>query len=291
MACYHPIEIGVPKDSPHGNGRKIWVAQTVPCGNCKGCRAKQARDWAFRILHETQMHSSAWFLTLTYDDESIPQHGSLFPEDLQIFFKSMRRDYPPKSISYFACGEYGSVTKRPHYHAVLYGLDLLDKRPAPSNSRHPVWRSPTLETYWPHGHSEFSSVTPGSASYVAGYVQKKISKAAHPEAYTRVDPETGELVELHQEFSRMSRRPAIGLRWIEKFWRDVYPRDFVVMKGREYKPPRFYDKWMEKNHPKIMAEVKAKRDSEAVWLPPEKLTAKEKIHNSRDALYTQRAKI
>jgi len=89
----------------------------------------------------------------------------------------------------------------------------------------------------------------------------------------------------------MSRRPAIGLRWIEKFWRDVYFRDFVVMKGREYKPPCFYDKWMEKNHPKIMAEVKAKRDLEAVWLPFEKLTAKEKIHNSRDALYIQRAKI
>jgi len=286
MACYGPISVGVPRDSIRPGGPKIWSEVTVPCGFCLGCRAKQARDWAFRILHETRVHDSAWFVTLTYSNENIPAYGSLYPEHLRILFKTLRRD--GHKISYFACGEYGETTQRPHYHAVLYGLDLLDKHLLRDSPRTPVWRSPFLESYWTHGLSEFSSVTPGSASYVAGYVRKKVRKKTFPEHYTRVDPDTGELVDLEPEFSRMSLKPAIGKRWIEKYWEDVYPRDFVVMNGKEYKPPRYYDKWMEKNHPEIMFEVKMKRDSEAEYIPPEKLQAKEKIHRARSNLYEKR---
>ncbi len=276
MPCYRTIEID---------------DRTLPCGNCLGCRAKQARDWAFRITHETQIHESSWFVTLTYDNERIPKNGSLDPQDLRTFIKTVRREHPPRSISYYACGEYGENTERPHYHTVLYGLNLLDKRTLRSSNSHPVWRSKTLESYWPHGHSEFSTVTCGSASYVAGYVRKKISKRTYPEAYTRVDTDTGELIELQQEFSRMSLKPAIGRRWIEKYWTDVYPRDYVVINGKEFKPPRYYDKWMDQNHPELMFEVKIKRDEEATYIPNAKLKAKEKIHTARTKIYEKRGKV
>ncbi len=275
MACYHPIEID-------------W--RILPCGNCLGCRANQARDWAFRIMHETQEHESSWFVTLTYANERMPENGSLDPEDLRTFVKTLRRQQKEK-LSYYACGEYGETTQRPHYHSVLYGPRLLDKSPLRNNGNYPVWRSPTLESCWPHGHSEISTVTTGSASYVAGYVRKKISKRAKPEAYTRVDPETGELVELKQEFSRMSRRPAIAKRWIEKYWTDVYPNDYVVMQGKEFKPPRYYDKWMEIHQPEIMIDVKMERDARAIYIPPEKLAAKEKIHQARTELYQTRGNV
>lgn len=89
----------------------------------------------------------------------------------------------------------------------------------------------------------------------------------------------------------MSLKPAIGKRWIEKFWQDAYPRDYVVMDGLQFKPPRYYDKWMEKHHPDIMFDVRFKRDKEAKILEETKLAMKEKIHAARVELYQQRGKV
>ncbi len=288
MPCYDPITLPVKSKTGWDGGRAIWCERTVPCGKCLGCRAKQARDWSIRIMHETEMHEDAWFITLTYSNERVPENGSLHPPHLQIFFKALRREQPEREISFYACGEYGEETERPHYHAVLFGAPFLDKYPLRVSRGNPCWRSETLENYWPHGHSEFSLVTPASASYVAGYVRKKISKKTNRNAYTRVDEDTGELVELEKEFSRMSLKPAIGRRWIEKYWEDVYPRDYVLMNGKEFKPPRYYDKWMEKNHPKMLFAVRCKRDDEAKHIPEKKLQAKEKIQRARTELFEKR---
>lgn len=251
-------------------------------------------------MHECQMHESAWFLTLTYADDKIPEYGSLYPEHLSVLFKALRkrerqtarfRGRRARPISYFACGEYGERTKRPHYHAVLFGAEFLDKRVFRVAGGNRVWRSRALEARWTHGFSEFGTVTEASASYVAGYVKKKVSKKVNPDAYVRVDDWTGELVKIHPEFSRMSLKPAIGKRWIEKYWQEVYPRDRVVVEGREYRPPRYYDKWMDDNHPEVMLEVREKRYEEAVDLSPEKLRAKEEIHRVRSGLFERRHKV
>lgn len=292
MACYHPVLCGV-KNNRRGQprwGNNAYLGMLVGCGHCLGCRSDQARDWSLRLSHEAQMHDSNWFITLTYDNERIPENGSLSPKDLRRFFKTMRRN-ESGPFSYYAVGEYGGRTKRPHYHAVLCGIDFLDRYRLPDRDGNPVWQSETLASYWPHGISDFSLVTRGSASYVAGYVQKKIHKKANPDAYVRVDDETGELFDIHEEFARMSRRPAIGKRWIRKFWRDVYPRDKVIIDGKEYPPPRYYDRWMEQNHPEVLEEVKLSRWERMEEIAQKKLDAKEAIHRARSALYEERAKI
>jgi hypothetical protein len=250
------------------------------------------------------MHDAAWFLTLTYANERIPNHGSLSPPDLRRFFKALRRSEPPRSVSYYACGEYGDQTQRPHYHAVLFGPQFLDRVHLRDSPTSPVWRSPSLESHWPHGLCEFGTVTSASAAYVAGYVRKKVSRKTNPEAYDRLDPETGEIVRIEQEFSRMSRRPALGRRWIRKFWRDVYPRDFVVMDGKEFRPPRYYDKWMQQQHDadecprgclahqSTFYDVLVKRDAEdPAEMDEYQLQAKEAIHRDRVALFNPRSAI
>lgn len=121
-----------------------------------------------------------------------------------------------------------------------------------------------------------------SASYVAGYVRKKVRAAD----YVRANPITGELLE--PEFARMSLRPAIGKRWIEKYWQDVYPRDYVVIDGKEAKPPRYYDKWMDANHPEVMEEVRAKRWDELEDVSKRELAAREAHHIDRDELFSRR---
>lgn len=288
MPCYHPINVNV-KRLPEGpGGIRVLDRQTVPCGQCLGCRAIQARDWAVRIMHEKQFYRHAWFLTLTYDEENLPQYGSLDSGDLRAFIKSLRYRLRPQRISYYAVGEYGDLSKRPHYHAVLFGPELLDRVEHDPRGGHRTWRSRTIRDAWPHGLSEFGTVTSSSASYISGYVHKKRSKKTAPNRHLRVDPDTGEVVELEPEFNRMSLRPAIGLRWIEKYWQDVYPRDAVTFNGAQFKPPRYYDKWMEKNHPEIMIDVRNERWENAEWLSRYHLKAAEINHRARHRAFASR---
>ena len=263
----------------------------VPCGGCIGCRSRQAAEWTMRIMHERRMHEHAWFLTLTYSDEELPDNGSLCAKDFQKFFKAVRRKHEAKSVRYFGCGEYGESTKRPHYHAVLFGCNFVDRSIIRDSRNGPVWRSESLDRFWGHGISEFGSVTNASSAYVAGYVRKKVSKKIYPEAYERVDALTGEIVEIEQEFSRMSLKPAIGRDWIQRYWEDVYPRDFVVMDGKEYRPPRYYDKFMDAEHPDVMMEVRAKRYEEIKEVTDYELNAREVTHMARVGLFENRSKM
>ena len=125
----------------------------VPCGQCIGCRLERSRQWAMRCVHEAQLHDYNSFITLTYDDQHLPQNASLRKEDFQKFMKRLRKelDYP---IRFFHCGEYGenafkgkfssqpsvkrkqmkhleqyklSALGRPHYHAIIFGHDFPDR--------------------------------------------------------------------------------------------------------------------------------------------------------------------
>jgi hypothetical protein len=141
------------------------------------------------------------------------------------------------------------------------------------------------------GITELTPLTAEAALYVAGYVRKKVRQKDAPEWYTRVDKRTGELTELVPEFGRMSRNPAIGRRWIEEYWQDVYPSDFVLLQGKPRKPPRYYDKWMEDNQPELMEEVRHQRWQDAEQIGDEKLIMKEKVHRARVRLFSGRNKV
>ncbi len=280
MPCYHPREVSIKLKCLYAP-RGVSHLQVVPCGTCIGCRAEQSRQWAVRMMHESRMHHSSIFVTLTYDQERIPENGSLRPKDFQGFIKRLRKTQEGR-LSFFGCGEYGDRTQRPHYHALLFGVEFLDRDYGPDNGRPGVWRSADLEDIWGFGITEGGTLTMASASYVAGYVRKK-QKAKD---FARANPRTGEL--LSQEFARMSLRPAIGKRWIQEYWQDVYPRDFVVVDGVEAKPPRYYDKFMDDNFPLIMEEVRQKRYDEAVELTRYSMDAAEKTHHSRINLFQVR---
>lgn len=242
------------------------------------------------MIHEGDVHGPAWFVTLTYKDGEVPANGSLSPEDPTRFFKRLRKREAGQ-LSYFYCGEYGETTSRPHYHAVLFGAPLLDR--SLHNVRHGahVYVSETLESAWTHGLTEFTGLTYPGALYTARYVRKKVREQEGPEHYDRVDPDTGEVVRVAREYAQMSRRPAIGRRWIEKYWEDVYPRDMVVMDGHEMKPPRYYDKWMDKHHPEAMLEVRERRYAEAKELSGRELEAKQKVHQARVGLFEGRNQV
>ncbi len=291
MPCYHPIEVNVKRKSLYAI-RKINDHQIVPCGRCIGCRAEQGRQWAVRMIHEARMHESSVFVTLTYDQKRLPKNAELRPKDLSGFIKGLRQAQD-RRITFFGCGEYGEISQRPHYHSVLFGVDFLDRDIGFDSSRPDVWRSQALDRAWGLGIAEGGSVTMASASYVAGYVRKKI----RARDYARANPVTGEI--LRPEFARMSLRPALGRRWIKKHWNDVYPRDYVVIEGFKAKPPRYYDKYMDLEDEKggdpqrreIMENVRQKRLDEARELTRYQIDAAEKTHQSRINLFSGRAAV
>lgn len=200
----------------------------IPCGKCRGCRAQKARAWADRMVLELDHSPKAIFLTLTYNDEHVPCRFdqstgqavlSLNKRDLQLFFKRLRKfsaekvdvdgkkDFISKEIRYYACGEYGSRTHRPHYHAILYGLDLED---FPDRKLHGVnelgnqfFISDILQNdIWKNGYCYMSDVSWNTCAYVARYVKKKDMGLVTDEYVDRV---------LEPEFSVSSRNPGIGL--------------------------------------------------------------------------------
>ena len=299
MSCYRPVNVMVNRISAVPGGARVGACTPVPCGKCLGCREKQARDWSFRLIHEAQMHDSAFFVTLTYD--RLPLHGSLEPEEFQKWMKRVRRRHAGR-VSYYGCGEYGDESQRPHYHAVLIADGLfLDRQEIGRRGGYKIYESEMLRKTWKHGFVELQAMSRGAAAYVAGYVRKKMSKLDSPDHYTRVVPETAELVEIEPEFSRMSRRPAIGQSWIRKYWRDVYPRDFIPRNGFEFRPPRYYDKWMDTDHGgdgcdcdehrEVMNEVRDKRWEELYELTPAQLEAKEVHHRKKVNLFQSRGAI
>lgn len=210
----------------------------VPCGHCMGCRLDQSRVWADRMLLELQDNDyKAIFVTLTYNNSSIPHAWHVgynkFPHsddsvyldedegwiasasgapttlsvrDTQLFFKRLRKFFPDHKIRYFLAGEYGPKTKRPHYHAIIFGLTLSDFNDLRvhdfNNLGQPRYKSATFQKIWSKGFCILAPVNWNTCSYVSRYTMKKIFMSDKPDEYVggRIPP-----------FCTMSRRPGIGL--------------------------------------------------------------------------------
>jgi hypothetical protein len=169
---------------------------------------------------------------------------------------------------YFGCGEYGEKLNRPHGHICLFGIDFMaDSIPWRRKKHVTYYRSEILEKYWKLGNIEWCLLAPGAAGYTAGYTFKKIggklADEINPDTglrhYEKLNPDTGEVIELMPEFTMASTKPAIGKEWLEKNYREIYPADTVVMNGKEYPVPRKYDEWLKKIDLKMYDQVMAKR--------------------------------
>lgn len=223
---------------------------TVPCGQCIGCRLEYSRQWAVRCVHEASMHESSAFITLTYNDSYLPSDRSVSVRELQLFFKRFRKAISPSRIRFFACGEYGELRQRPHYHACIFGYDFPDKVVCgKSNGGFPLYRSALLESCWTFGFSTIGQVTFESCAYVSRYMLKKQKGKDAPEMYEIVDPETGELYFQAKEFCTMSRGgrsgKGIGASWFEMYGKSDTEKDFITLRGKRMKLPRFYDSLLE----------------------------------------------
>lgn len=294
MTCFFPLKGFVAPGRTANDKRNIVFSQKrgyvdlpsimMACGQCTGCRIERSRQWAMRCVHEASLYDDNCFITLTFEDTHLPDNYSINVEDLQLFFKRLRKKYVPKcptsdpilkvefmakhGIRYFACAEYGDLNRRPHYHAILFNHWFSDVKPFMKSPRGDVlYISDELSKLWLFGYVLIGRMTFESAAYVARYSLKKLTgvdKDKIKEHYTVVHPHTGEVVDTQPEFVVMSRKPGIGKGWYDKFYTDIYPSDRVVIRGKEMRPPKFYDRLLEMEHPLIFDAVKKARVDKAM---------------------------
>lgn len=220
--CLFPInaelqEFGRPKFTPEG-------ALKLPCGKCTECRSARAVEWAIRAKHEIALHDENSFLTLTYNNESLPSNF-IDRDPFQKFMKRLRK-HTKSPLRYMVSHEYGSKTKRPHHHAIIFGWNPKGQyEPTRTKSGETIFRSPELEKLWTHGNSSVGTANERTAYYIASYALKG---AKH-----EIQLPTGEIEIVNDKFD-CSRRPAIGLNYLIK--------NQTYLTSSETPLPRYYAK-------------------------------------------------
>ncbi|WNK15097.1 MAG: replication initiator protein [Microvirus sp.] len=185
----------------------------VPCGKCLACRISRTREWTLRLLHENEHQIFSAFVTLTYAPEHLPENLSVSKRSLQLYIKRLRKAYE-HPIKYFACGEYGEQSRRPHYHLIIFGIP---------------YTSELFQNCWQYGHVKSGTVNKDSIQYVAAYVQKK--------AYGHTAQQYKELG-LSPEFQLQSQ--GLGLSWATKHYIQLSTDRFCRLSGAKVSLPRYY---------------------------------------------------
>lgn len=195
----------------------------VPCGNCAFCLATKRSDWALRLHYEGRKHLCKKFITLTYADQNLVwKNGTsqLHKRHLQLWLKRIRR--AGFQVRYFAVGEYGSKTFRPHYHVILFGN-------VPDDVIRSSWNTGEDSGFQPLGHVHIGTVTEASIMYCLGYI---VNGKGWKMRTRRERP-----------FSIMSRRPGLGASYLTPAmvaWHRSGRKNYAMLEDEKRHLPRYY---------------------------------------------------
>lgn len=246
MQCVNPVRLTFKNNKANLQGirnknlTEYPEGLTVPCGKCILCRIQKRKEWSLRMLHELEDWNDSSFITLTYSDDFLPDNNSLVKRDLQLFFKRLRKNLNHRRIKYFACGEYGTKTFRPHYHAILFGVGLSknDKQSVMDSWRFCDWNNRTIK------NKSFGLAEVDSIRYVAQYIDKKYS---------------GDLA--YEEYESKFRTPVfrllscgLGANYCDRVSSQLAENGYITLNGIKHSIPRYYLKRMELNAKDINAD-------------------------------------
>lgn len=274
MGCTNPLRAKRVFDEVEGKYKikfcmdNLGYDLLIPCGQCLSCRIQKSREWANRLMLELKYHDSAYFLTLTYNNDharpAADANGevcdwlTLRKSDFQLFMKRLRKavgNEPEKRLRFYACGEYGTETFRPHYHAIVFNLHLDDLQfYKKSELGFSYYTSEFLNRVWsekveyyengekkyryePIGYVIVGEVNWETCAYTARYVSKKLTGDE-----AKYYDEFG----LEHPFSLMSRKPGIAAQYFEDHKDEIYQSEFINIStpkgGLKFRPPRYFDK-------------------------------------------------
>lgn len=251
---------------------------TVPCGKCPPCRARRSAGWAFRMMQEQKISDTSFMLTLTYNSDTIPitrnGYRSLMKSDVQLFIKRLRKHHAKrnteKSIRYYACGEYGTETKRPHYHLLIYNAHPDD-----------------FITSWKVGNKEIGSIhvaplNMATIQYAFKYLQKAPTVGKH---------ERDDRNKEFQLFSKGLGRNYLSQAMVNWHKANIAERMYIPIEdGKKISMPRYYKEKIYDDFEKLkvkeyMMEISEKQWQEMVEEYGESL--QQVLHDRRVNAFTQ----
>lgn len=268
-------DLDVYRDLP---GFDMDEVQVLRCGQCTDCRLASSRDWAIRCSLEAEMHEFNYFVTLTYDDFSIPRgefidfkgdiyDSNLCRRDVQLFIKNLReweRTVNNRTgIKVFYCGEYGDRMGRPHYHICIFGCsEIPDLELSYRKGSFDFYNSKIYESFWTYqvgsfkslkGFLDISELSFDTVAYTARYVMKKQKGKMRSDFldyyFTLEDPPELRM----QPFIGMSLKPGIAYEYYEKNKFKIREEDLVKYHKKyelfKSKPPRYFDKLFDREDP------------------------------------------
>lgn len=256
--------------------------QLIPCGKCASCRLQYSREWANRCMLELEDHKSAYFLTLTYDDDHLfnkngdpwspdmKERPSLVKNHVSQFMRKLR-DGSGQDLRFFAAGEYGTDPKispkyqekifRPHYHLIVFGLIIPDlKFYKRSDLGDNYYTSAWLNKFWckdrnnnsdPYGYIVVADVSWESCAYTARYCMKKRDGTEMWKLY--------EVMNVQPEFTNMSRRPGIGSNYFNSRGPGMFLTDGINIStnkgGKKIGIPRYYKRLASESYVEFMHDL------------------------------------
>jgi len=170
------------------------------------------------------MHEQSCVITNTYNDQHLPSNGKLDARDWSKFAKRLRKKFP-QTLRILAVGEYGEKSGRAHYHAIIFGTDLLGGAHALTGEINGATQyiNPELERLWGMGNTRIGRVNPSSAAYVASYCFKKHGQKNNSLAYPK--------------------RPALARPWFDKHLEELERLGFCTLDGTKVTIPKVYFEW------------------------------------------------
>ena len=261
-----------------GKYRRI---QFTPCGQCVPCLLGYSRDKATQIMLEKNFgyeegepypDGTSWMITCTYDNEHLHTHktintetGELFEgislktKDDQNFMKLLRYYYPNMKMKRVVAGEYGSLSLRPHYHSIIFGLPLDVTKFKTWNVNkwgQRTWTLQDLNDIWGKGMVNIARVEWQNAAYVARYALKKANKK---------DKNWYAAQGMAPEFIHWSN--GIGKNYFMNNYEDIYKTDSVPIvnnHGQIVKPPKSYDRMLKEVDKELYNKIKFYRDKQSI---------------------------
>ncbi len=206
MKCINPITIKNKCSKPDA---PLYL--TVPCGKCYYCLQNKRASRVIRLTNEYLNRPTTFFLTLTINDESLPQIKDNPKREIQLFLKRLRKRSSSK-LSYFICSELGSHTHRLHFHALIYYHQNITYDESYEN----------ILNSWPYGNIQQDYCNDARINYVTKYMLKQINGT---------------------NFCLMSKKPALGSFLLSNSQQRNFlqTNNYIPLNGYKYPIPRYYN--------------------------------------------------
>lgn len=298
--CTSPKKAWLPINSDQDNKKTLLFKPPVvtklhlyenietPCNHCVACEKLRSLRTAIQLACELNTTpGESWFVTLTYDDENLPNDFSVHKDHLQKFIKKLRKWRTKTNhignFRYLSQGEYGGKFQRPHYHLAGFNLTLPDLRSVASKGSYPAFESEQITKIWGHGNVHLIRLCFENCLYIAQHhIDEKVDNKVKTHETPIRHPVTNKLIKIRNtEFSTRSSKPGIGKDFFEKYFSDIYPCDYMINKGQKMPVPRYFDKLLKDQAPEIYEGIKQQRSEKVEEKTPAQNRYQDKFNRAK----------